>query len=482
MEQVTREAAARLRARLGDPVFDPAVDGWLANQREPPRLLVACSGGADSTALLVLLADRYAGSPEMLRVAHFNHRWRGAASDRDADFVTFLAAGLGLSCVTDRRPDGVEAFTETTARLLRLDFLRQAAAEFDAAGIAFGHQRDDILETQLQRLARGSGAEGLSAPRPVQGFADGPVHLHPLLHHPATALRAALEACGISWREDATNADTAVARNALRHSVIPLLADALDRDPGTGAFRSRRLLEEDASALDRWAREAAPEAFAGANSLSRPRLRELPRAVVRRALLAWLGAQGVLDHLSASAIDALVETAADASGGGRHSAGEGFIVFNRDRIEFQARPANEPPGPEERAFRAGERIELPGGAAVTAALVALDDASRAHILAGKVDCATTAFLALHDPGERLVLRGWRAGDRFHPLGAPGSRKLQDWFTDRRVPPRERGRLPVVLNHEGFVLWVPGLAPAEARRVEPSTERALRLTYRAPDPR
>lgn len=105
-----------------------------------------------------------------LVVAHYNHRWRGSESDEDARFVEVMAKTLGCTYLTETRPEKEAAFTETTARALRLDFLRRAATEANCDCIALGHQQGDILETQLQRIARGSGSEGLAAPRPIHRF------------------------------------------------------------------------------------------------------------------------------------------------------------------------------------------------------------------------------------------------------------------------------------------------------------------------
>jgi len=251
----------RLVAELGErfdaDCIEPSVRAHLAAAGSP-HLLVACSGGADSVFLLCLLLAHRAELGLQLRVAHYNHRWRGAASDRDAAYVQGMAAALGLALDLGRRADNEAAFTETAARSLRLEFLRQAARQAGCAAIAFGHQLDDILETQLQRLARGVGSDGLAAPRPVAMFPGQPPHLRPLLNLRAGDIRMALNAVGISWREDVSNDDTRIARNALRHEVIPDLHQALDRDPAPGAARSRQLLEEDAAALDLLARERLP--------------------------------------------------------------------------------------------------------------------------------------------------------------------------------------------------------------------------------
>ena len=267
--------AQKLGERFDADCIEPAVRGLLQSE-DTERVLVACSGGADSVCLLCLLYGHREDWGVELDVAHYNHRWRGESSEQDEAFVRSLADALGLNFYTDARPENEAAFTETTARALRLNFLRSSAGKADCDFIAFGHQLDDVLETQLQRLARGVGSDGLAAPRPVARFGGQPAHLRPLLNLRSGDIRMALNAIGIPWREDNSNQDTRIARNALRHEVIPDLIDALDRDPAIGAARSRQLLEEDAAALDLIAREQLPQAFAGEPGLSRVAFRGLP--------------------------------------------------------------------------------------------------------------------------------------------------------------------------------------------------------------
>jgi len=444
------------------------------------RLLVACSGGADSVFMLCLLFARRAELGLDLQVAHYNHRWRGDASKQDQDFVRSLADALGLPFYTGERPENEAAFTETTARSLRLDFLRKAALEADCSYIAFGHQLDDILETQLQRLARGVGTEGLAAPRPVSEFKDQPAHLRPLLHLRAGDIRMAMHAIGIPWQEDSSNEDTSIARNVLRHEVIPDLIEALDRDPAIGAARSRRLLEEDALALDRLARERLPEAFAGGERLSRLALCALPRALLRRALAAWLNAHGLIESFSASALDLLIDSLMSERDSWKQSAGSHFLCIDSKRLWAEEEEESGVPL-QHVQFEPGETVVLAGGYLLQSDLLTLDEQSRRSVLSGEADPSREATLILPSEGP-LDVRSWRPGDRFRPLGSPGTKKLKDWFIDRGIPRKERKRLPVVTTASGEVVWVPGFPPADRYKINRETKQALRLTYRPRNPR
>ncbi len=472
-------AAHALCARLEAPPVAPKVADYL-RARAGGRLLVACSGGADSICLLfVLLAHAESFAVELI-LGHYDHGWRGRESEADAAFVRRVGKQLDLAVETGRCPTDALATGETAARRQRLSFLRAAAVAHECAAIAYGHNSDDILETQLMRLARGAGTAGLAAPRPVSRFEQGPTHLRPLLGQGSEAIRAALRRCGIPWREDATNADRRIARNALRHGAIPQLRAAMTHDPVAGAHLSRQRLEEDAEGLDSLAKATFPEAFGGAARLERERLRASVTALSRRALTAWLARHEGSAGTHTGAIDRLLRAVSRPGFCGRISVGHGFVRVGRDTLEFQsvterADPARDGYG----VLYPGASLQLPSGGTLAMELRELSPEELEAILAGGIDPRREAYLSAGTEPS-FVVRPWQPGDRYRPLGAPGTRKLKDSFIDRKIPPEERRRLPLVLDAEGLILWVPGFPPADARRLRSGTKRALRLTYHPSD--
>ncbi len=474
------ELARALRLRVGAGQLHPAVWHQLSHP-DTQRLLVACSGGPDSVFMLCLLWAEAEQLGVELVVAHYNHRWRGVVSDQDAQFVRAMAESLGCSYVEDSRPENEAAFTETTARALRLDFLRAAAAEHGCSAIAFGHQQNDILETQLQRIARGSGSEGLAAPRPVHVFGEYPTHVRPLLEVRAGDIRLAMAACCVPWCEDSSNNDLSIPRNALRGRVVPLLLDALGRDASAGAARSRALLEEDAAALNALARERFTRAYAGADQLNRAELQQAPQALSRRALTAWLQAHELITSMSAPAMDQLVGAVYSARSRHRLSAGAAFVVIDGDALYLEPMHANEAEILLEPAtLEPGETVILSNGAVIETDQVELDPITREEILSGQIEPETEAYVALADDCM-LEVRAWQPGDRFKPIGAPGTKKLKDWFIDRHIPQQERKHLPVVCIESGEIIWVPGFAPAERFKIQALNKQALRLTYQSRNP-
>jgi tRNA(Ile)-lysidine synthase len=191
------------------------------------------------------------------------------------------------------------------AREARQEFLEQLRRQQRAHWIWTGHQQDDVAETLLMRLARGSGTVGLAAPRPVQRVASGPVcRLRPLLGLRAARIRQELQAAGGRWREDGSNAGKRYLRNRLRQDVLPSWESAAERDAVGGAALSRRLLAEDAEALEQWLAEIGPMAEDGRLNLRA--LKGKPMALWRRALRQWLSRQSDVGDLSRQGFENLL--------------------------------------------------------------------------------------------------------------------------------------------------------------------------------
>ncbi len=303
----------------------------------PTRWAVAFSGGADSLALLLLL---WAEGPERwgrdFVVLHFNHRLRGRAADADEKFCRDVCAALGVTFVAGRWARPERRASEAEARTARHAFFAREMKRRHLRLLWLAHQQDDIAETMLMRLARGSGAAGLAAPRPVQEHADGRVHLRPLLTLQKAKLVAALKAAGAEWREDATNGTEDFLRNRVRRSVLPALARASGRDVVAAAALARERLQEDDDALEELL--ARCRALDGRRAvLDLMRLAGQPRAIWRRALHRWLLAAKVDTDLSRAGFEQLL-AAARVGRPTRFSLGaEAFAVIRGHQLRVERR-------------------------------------------------------------------------------------------------------------------------------------------------
>ncbi len=471
--------ARALGAVLPRNCMHPGVLGWIEKNGASSPWSLACSGGADSLSLVLLLHAHFPEFREKMHILHFNHLLRGIASDQDEEFARQLAEGLGLKLRCGRwdNPGAEKPSGAASARQARFRFFSDSMDEIESQILFLGHQMEDIAESLLMRVGRGSGLGGLAAPRPVHTFRAGKVHLRPLLELKKTDILEALSAQGIPWREDASNQGEKYTRNRLRWHVLPAWQQATPQDIFKGSARTRALAEEDEEALEQWLDSLLPPEINTTELDLRP-LFGKPLALWRRAFHRFLIANELEKSFSASEVDRWVADLA-RNRPKKSSAGKsGFIEFRSGRLLFLKKTKVEPNynWPTLR-IPVGAILYWPDSTALKTETKPISLHQRTSILSGKIDQRCAAYLETgSEKSSFLLVRGWKPGDRYHPLGAPGSRKLQDMFTDRKVSALERKRLPVVCNHEGEILWVPGLLPADALKITENTSRAIRLTY------
>lgn len=438
-------------------------------------VLAMVSGGADSVALLRLLAAGELGDVAGLFVLHVNHGLRGAEADADQAFVEALCADLGVPRHAVRHD--VAAFAEAeglniedAGRRVRYRF---AEAELDArceelglsplrGRVAVAHTFDDRLETLLARLVTGAGAGGLRSIAPVRGRI-----IRPLLDARRADITGHLTQLGQTWREDITNEDTTRQRAWVRHELLPLIER---RNPSFDAVAARMigiLGEEDdllAEMADAFAHDFARR-DQGALVFERGFMQTLSRPMARRTVRqALLAAFPEASRLESEHIEALVEGLADDSFardlpfGLRAEAEYSTLrISRRQDVELSVAPGLLPlPGTVDLGA-AGEMQarEVPGTTPSTTRLRVTIDAD-----------------AVHWP---LVVDGIRSGDRIRPFGMEGTKKVADLLIDEKVPKRLRAVTPVVRSEER-VVWVAGVRLSDECRVHDGTLRIAELVW------
>ena len=437
--------------------------------RAGDTVLVAVSGGIDSVALLRLFCSLRTQRGLRLCAAHCEHGLRGDTSRADAAFVEALCARLEVPCAVMHADVSAEAARRKTgledaARAVRYAFLEGERERTGARWVALGHQMEDQAETLLLHMARGCGLAGLVGMRPVQGYL-----LRPLLDVHRAELADYLAALEQPWREDETNASDRYTRNRVRQQVLPALACVNPRAAEALAGLAAR------AAQDEDCLQAALTA------LPMPRVRPMPYGFCVRiaaladahAALRMRGLRVLLDacacaqteasHLAA--LDAVLTGAPGQScnlpGGWRALRGRAHVHLLRPgggaRAETLARAVP--------LCLAGETL-LPDGARMQARPALPDE------LGDGVHTQVLDARAL----QGAVVRTRLPGDRFQPLGAPGTQPFRQTLMDRGVDRPFRPLLPLVA-HGSRVLWAVGLLPAQdAARRQESAALAIHLTY------
>ncbi len=448
--------------------------------RPGDRVAVALSGGSDSVALTWLLRTIAADlGASIAGLVHINHGLRGAASDEDAAFCRALALRLRLPIDVHHRDVAAEARTrrvslEVAARVARYEGLDESAARLGATVVATGHTEDDQAETVLLRLLRGAGTRGLSGIRMRRG-----TFIRPLLETRRALLRRYLTALGEPWCEDVSNADVAIPRNRIRHELVPVLADIA---PGGVAALARlaRLAQDDEEFVEHQANARSAGVVLGAGTIDAAALSALPAALARRLVRKIAEDSAPNTQLSARHIEAVRGLAGTDNPLGALDLPGLSVLRRRGTIEFAPGPRPEPvraaPWPERRLEVPGS-VELPeAGVTIQARRVNADDTV---VVGQERDGARgdRVVVAAGQDGSSLLVRNRRPGDRLHPLGGAGRRKLQDLFVDRKVPRLERDAVPIVTDAGGEILWVAGVALSERCRVRTPGDGVLILEQR-----
>jgi tRNA(Ile)-lysidine synthase len=435
-------------------------------------LIAAFSGGADSTALLWGLRELAARRGAWLVAAHLDHGLDAGGAERAAAAAR-TAAHLGIPFILERR--SVPSLRrpgespEAAARRVRYDFLEEVRRGRGALYTATGHHRDDQAETVLLRLLQGSGIEGLAGVRPAQGAV-----VRPLLGLPRAALRAAVEAASLPVSEDPTNDDLGIPRNRVRHRLLPALAaetrtaDLAPRLAGlaerarrAGLVLDRRLGEHlDATPLADGALGVAVDLRAFA-SLPSPLLPAALAALHRRTGAPYPAGEAARSELLRQ-LGAGGRVACDCGAGWRWAVEGGLLTLRRT-------PTREPVPDFTYTLQIPGELEIPE----LAVRVGLHHRPvEPWMFTGACDRAGLALSSV--PGDRVTVRNRRPGDRLHPLGSSGSRKLKEILVDRRVPPAARERIPL-LCVEGRIAWVPGVTIDQSFRIRRESTEATEAT-------
>ena len=410
------------------------------------RVLCACSGGADSTALLHLLAAQ-----EHLTVvcAHFNHRLRESESDRDEVFVRALCVRLGVECVCGGADVAAYAraerlSVETAARTLRYRFLEETAAARCCSRIATAHHAEDNAETVLLNLIRGSGTRGMSGIPPVRGAV-----VRPLLDATRAEILDYLARFGLSYVDDSTNLSDDCARNRIRHRVLPLLAE---ENPAAipNICAAAELARQDEEYLAERA-EAFLKENACRDTLPIPPFLALPEPVGARALRSALGQ---LSRAHIASVYALCRSEAAHAAldlPGRR------LEKDRDMLRLNAPAAA---AIERRAVPEGETALPSVGLRVVRRKAAPGE--EIH------NSFNTFFFKSASIRGMISVASRSSGDSVRLLGRGCTKTLKKLFSEAKLPLAARSATPVFYDDEG-VIAVCGFGIAERCAAAPGDE-------------
>ena len=423
------------------------------------RVGIAVSGGADSVALLRLLLELHKELGLVLSVVHFNHKLRAAESDSDEAFVAMLASRHNLEFHRDCADVRAHASQhhksiEAAARDLRYEFFWRLLRERKLDRLATAHTLDDQAETVLLRIARGAGTRGLAGiyPQllvPSSQFSDAAI-IRPLLGVRREEVELYLKEIGQTWREDQSNRDLRFARNRVRHGILPRLERNLNP-------RIREALAETAEIARAeeayWQAELSrilPELWdASATKLNLSPFSKHPLALQRRLIRVAAENSGL--RLEFAQVEDVLRVASGDEKSALLPAGwtvqraKGSLIFHQPGADS----AND--SGYEYILPVPGKVKVPQAGVWFEAALARDGTQAAYNRGNSWDRALLA-------GE-LVVRNWRAGDRFWPAHTKRPKKVKDLLQERHISGPERKRWPVIVSGQE-IIWLRGFpAPA-----------------------
>jgi tRNA(Ile)-lysidine synthase len=398
-------------------------------------VLIALSGGADSVALCRLLAGI-----DNIRIsaAHLNHMLRGEESDRDERFVADFCGSLNIPLYCERCDVNGERLrgesVETAARRLRYGYLFKTALQNGIKIIATAHNADDLAETILLNLARGSGGAGLCGIPPIRET-NGLRIIRPLLHTSRSEIEEFLSSVGQTYVTDSSNLSDDYTRNRLRHSIIPEMKQINRRFIEHAAFASSQLISDN-SYLESVAREFVDEKN---SKITISDVLRQPLPISSRVFRLLCGINGFAPEKTH--MDMLNGICRGSNPSAKVSLRSGLIAQRRYDELFIFK---------ERERKASGAVKLVPGENIFCGYL---------ICVGKKDT-----MSGHSPSEitigseyanHLYVRSRKQGDKITPIDRSWTKSLKKLFIEMKIPKEERDFYPVIV-YEDAVCAVPGV--------------------------
>lgn len=432
------------------------------------KILVAYSGGKDSTALLSLLLELRRYFVFDIFLGHFNHRIRPAAF-KDEQFVRSVARRYSLPLFVGsedvrRHAKSKHLNLEEAGRMLRYAFLAQTAQKIGDAKIATGHTMDDQAETFFLRLLRGSGLRGLGSISPI---VEGKI-IRPLLFVQRKDIEDYVREKSLEFRVDESNRDRRFARNRIRLDLIPYIQEHYDPKVISRVSKIVSILQEDEILLEKSAQTEAKERMIQKNGricLDMKDISALPLGLARRVVRDFIAkVKGDLRGISFEEIERLLNL---KEGKGFHLKRSLMLKRDKDMVCPKRKPLKK----IEYAYSWNGRKAL-----VIKELLLTVKAKR--IKHGSFPLVYDDDARIYVDGEKiefpLFIRNRLEGDRYQPIGAPGRKKLKEIMRAKDVPLEDREKKPVFVSGEDIV-WILGLPVADQFKIDEKSEEIVEIS-------
>jgi len=456
------------------------ISEFIANQKLP-SIITGFSGGADSTALLLILEELSGTLGFSHQAIHFEHGLRAQESILDAGWCREFCEHHNIPYrqfslnVPANRKSGESI--EEAARRLRLEKWEEIIAENPETVVALAHHADDRAENVLLRLIRGANVSGLTSMRNVQRI-GGVTYIRPLLAYQRQDLILWLKNKGIiDWRVDSSNYDNHYKRNFLRNKILPLIYNEIDFAE-KGLQQSISTLATDASYIEQHVTEQFQK-IEKKEKIPLPFLNEVHPAIRVRLLRRWLsnrlGGEFIPDKHLISRINKMLCSADHNSGESKlvPLCQNSYLQFLNGKLAIYQ--ATELPAPELNPINWNWKITPQLSWLDTNFSLEFETADDSGQTPGDRTENPVFFDAELLPDHFLV-RIWQPGDRIIPFGSENRVKLKKIFADNKTPAEQKHHLPLLCQPTGGIIWVPGIRRANFANITEKTEKLAKITF------
>jgi tRNA(Ile)-lysidine synthase len=450
------------------------VRAWIDKHKllqEEDKIVVACSGGPDSLALLHILARFRLEYNISIVVAHVDHMLRGEESAMEAAFVVDFCAKRNLICyhkainvpqvIKETAMSGEEA-----ARVVRYQYLRQIAEQLGDAKIATGHHRDDQAETVLMNMLRGSGSAGIRGIQPINGDV-----IRPLLSVSRAEIIAYCEVEQLEPRFDSSNSQLNYLRNRIRIHLLPELEKQYNSTVKDALCKTATIIGDEHDFIQKTAKTVWAQVVKECENrlfIAAEPMKSVHSAIKREIFrLAIEKKQGSLTGISFYHVETLIEMLFNGRVGSVIRLPGGLTISK----SYDGLYVGENPLSQARKMEySGQELIVPGNTQVSELGI--------QVIAEMTGTFVKSqpWVAVFDVDELslpLFVRTRRIGDRFQPLGFKGSKKVKEFFIDEKVPRQVRDTVPIICDSQG-IIWIGGYRQGENGKATDKTKNFLVL--------
>ncbi len=434
--------------------------------KENDFVLVAFSGGPDSSALLHLLLEFSEEYPLKIEIAHFNHKLRGRESEEDEEFVRGEAERLNIPVHIGS--ENVKEYAklrkinlEEASSILRYNFLKMKAKEIGANKIALGHTMNDQAETFLMRVLRGSGLKGLSSIFPVKDE----IFVRPLVELKRKEIEDYLKKKEIKWRLDKSNLSLKLLRNRIRLELIPYLEERFGKRLVEHLSKSAQLIREEDEINRMMEDEKFKEVVIYEDSLKMnlKLLKNFPVPLQRRLVRRFIEeVKGNLRRIGFYHIEEVRILKKE-----REAHLPGKIILRREGDWLSQKKEQKTKIDYLYFWDISHPMEI-SEAGISLRAKVLETQEKIEF-----DDSKRAFIDFENVELPLTVRNRREGDIYRPLGSSGKKKLNEVFRQKGITPRERDLLPIILS-KNEIVWSPGIPVSENFKLGKKTGKILMI--------